>query len=490
MPSSVTAALQRALEARPEAIALVDRRRRLTYRELATEVDGAAAALNRRDVVAGTRVAASLPNGVDIVVAFLATLRLGAVWVGIHRAYTAAERQALLDDAEPTVYLTEPLAAAPVPGPLPPSTVAPTAPAAIAYTSGTTGAPKGAVHSQHNLVVAAAMTDQGGGGDRIGVCLPLTTLNLMILGAIQALVRGGTCVCMDRTDAVGVAEWVAEERIDRMSVPPTIAYDLLTSQDVAPSQLQTLVQLGVGAAHCPEGLDALYLERFGHPLRVGYGLTEAPSVVARQAPGTAGATGSDGSPVSAGIALPHLAVTIRDDEGACLSAGQRGEICVGAAPAGRWADLYTTMLGYWRKPDESREALRGGVLHTGDVGWLDGDANLFVMGRRAEVIVRGGVTIHPAEIERVVGDDPQVAECAVVGRTHPRLGEEVVVFVRPLPGEAFDAGEARARCAERLARHKVPAEFIIVDRLPRNAMGKVVRSDLHPSTGSATYGQR
>lgn len=507
-PQTVAAILERARAQEPGREALVGRHERYTYDELHQGVSRAAAALAELGVRPGDRVAAALPNHPDIVVAFLAVMNLGAIWVGVNRALAPPEKAYLLADAEVAVVLADPPAAAEIGGVRgrlgdlvhvvevdaadprsewatrvatcardgPPSAdVDPFGPAAIAYTSGTTGFPKGAVHSQHNLVVpAAALASSGAytGDVRHGVCLPLTILNLMVLSPLVAFALGACCVTVDVLDPVGLAGWIRAERIGALSAVPAVLHGLLTHPDVRPEDLTTLVLPGVGGAGCPDALRVLYRERFGRDVASGYGLTEAPAVVARQDPGAPLVPGATGR------ALPHLCITIRDEQGGALPRGETGEVCVGPVSDGRWAGVYTPFLGYWNRPEASAEALRGGVLHTGDIGQLDGSGTLLIRDRRADLIIRGGSNVYPAEVERVLHEDPGVVACAVLGRSDERLGERVVAVVQLKPGAAVGADDLRQRCLANLARYKVPDEITFIDELPRNSMNKVVKPAL------------
>ena len=136
------------------------------------------------------------------------------------------------------------------------------------------------------------------------------------------------------------------------------------------------------------------------------------------------------------------------------------------------------MLGYWKRPDESARALRGGRLHTGDLGRLDVRGRLYLVERKSELMIRGGSNIYPSEIERVLRLDPRVADCAAVPRPDERLGEVVIAFVEPAPGARPDPEALLALCRANLARYKVPQEIRVLDSLPRGAMGKVVRAVL------------
>lgn len=499
---SIDDALAVAVRDRADAEALVDRHERYTYRELDEAAGRAAAALAGRGVGRGDRVAAILPNTADIVVAFLGAMRLGAVWLGINRALARPEKEHLLADAEPSIVLADSEAWIEVrelhsdvvevqPGnphsewntilrgvagqEAPTVEIDPHAPAGIAYTSGTTGLPKGVVHSQHNLALVAAVRasqDDETPESRIGVMLPLTILNVVILAPLTAIHAGACCVTMDRIDPIGIAEWVGSERITSFGSVPTVLHDLLTHPDVRDDDLKTLTNPSVGGADCPEELRELYRERFGTEVRQGYGLTEAPMAVTLERPG------GPALPACVGPALPHVRITVRDETGAELPHGEVGEVCVEAAAEGPWAGVYTPMLGYWGRPEATKDAVRDGVLHTGDLGMLDADGNLFIKGRRGDVIIRGGANVYPAEVERVLHQDPRVAACAVLGRPDERLGERVVAYVQVADGETLDSEELRAHCAENLARYKIPAELRFVEDFPRTPMGKIRKVDL------------
>lgn len=503
-PTSIATVLDAGLAAHPERDALVGRHGRCTWAELDTTADRAAEVLVALGVGPGTRVAMALPNDVDIVVAFLACMRLGAIWLGVGLSLAPPEKAFLLEDSGAAVLLATPRVGAELRAVAPagvtivvvdpggpddewrdrldatdavrrPSVIDPHAPAAISYTSGTTGRPKGAIHSQHNLLVPGAVARARGQyrpEDRVGVVLPLTLVNLLSLGPLLAWQVGAPCVAIDRIDAPGLAGWIRDERVSAISTVPTIMHDLLTHPEVQADDLASLRVPGVGGADCPETFRALYRERFGREVTVGYGLTEAPTAVTMTDPDAAPVPGG------AGRALPHVRLSILDEDGAEVAPGEIGEICVGPAVDGPWAGVYTPMLGYWNRPDETATALRDGVLHTGDLGSIDRDGELRVVDRRNDLIIRGGANVYPAEVERVLHLDPRVAACAVVGRPDERLGERVVAFVQVAPGENLPPDELGALCAANLARYKVPEEIRFVDGFDRTAMGKIVKASL------------
>lgn len=505
---TVPEALAAAAARRPDAEALVGRHARLTYRELDDAVRRAAVVLAARGVTAGDRVAGSMANHTELVVAFLATMHLDAVWVGINRGLALPEQRYLLEDSGASVFVgdrelaaavtavrddlpelrvvldAEPgdpasewatLLAAADPHSAPQIDVDPFGPAAIAYTSGTTGRPKGVVHSQHNLLLVGAVGMAARPEDeRIGVLLPLTILNLMILGPVTAVQLGACVVCIDRVDPVGLAAWIRDERVSTLSAVPAIVHDLLTHPDVHPSDLAPLVRPGCGGGSTPDSFRRLYEERFGMRLTTGYGLTEAPTAVTVEDPALPPVPGGSGR------ALPHVDVTVRDEEGQTVPPGTVGEVCIGPTSEGDFAGTYTPMLGYWRRAGATAEALRDDVLRTGDLGYLTPEGDLMITDRKGDLIVRGGANVYPAEVERVLHEEPRVAACAVVGVPDERLGERVVAAVVVAEGANITDDELRAHCRASLARYKVPEVFLFVDELPRNAMGKVVKRDVVP----------
>jgi long-chain acyl-CoA synthetase len=483
----VPAALDRALSETPHAEALVDDSVRLTYARLDAAVKQAAAGLAGLGARPGDRVAASAGNGSGLVVAFLAAMRLGAIWVGINPALAPAEVEYLLDDSGTTVFIggpdrigrsspgarlrvddAEELIAAGAGLDPPEVAVDAFAPAAIAYTSGTTGRPKGAVHSQYNMMVVAtgaAGRTVPSASDRVGVCLPLALLNLMILGPLSALWAGAACVVSTRRDPAALVKWAIRERVTTMAVVPTILHDIVAHPDVDTAALFATLRPTVGGADCPPAWRRLFAEH-GLDVNQTYGLTEAPTTV------TAGHAGQpDGS---SGKALPHIRISVRDAADSELPPGEAGEICIEPTPDG----VYRTMLGYWGQPEATAVTLRGGVLHTGDVGCLDASGFLYVHDRGDDLILRGGANVYPAEVERVLAAHPGVAGVAVVGVPDERLGQRVVAAVEPSPGSALSEDILLQTCAAGLARYKVPDRIAIVDSLPRTSMGKVRRNQI------------
>ncbi len=499
MPATVADVFATPLAEDEDREALVTRSGRWSYGELDARCARAAGALADVGVRAGDRVAAVLPNEIDIIVAFHGAMRLGAIWVGINRALAPPEQSFLLADSQSTFLLCDGTIAgalAPHRSELPDlhavvdddqwrqavgstaprrdlAPVDPAAPAALAYTSGTTGRPKGAVHSQHNLLVpGGVLVDHRGYGPdlRKGDCLPLTILNMMVLTTLLAPQAGGTTVIMDQMHAEGVADWIRRERVTVWNGPPALLHSLVASDAVDDAALTTLREVWSGGSDLPEALRHRFAERFGLPVIGTYGLSEAPTVVSIDPP--------DGLHVerASGRVLPHLEIRVVDDDGTAARPGGLGEICLAPARSGRYADLYSPVLGYWNRPDASEEVTAGGVVHTGDIGLLDQDGWLHVRDRKNLLILRGGANVYPAEVERVLHAIDGVAGSAVTGVDDVRLGQRVVAAVELDAGATLTGADLAERCAGQLARYKVPERFEVVKALPRNAMGKIDRN--------------
>ncbi len=491
IPPSVVEVFDHVSAKEPGREALVTRSGRWSYGRLDTLCNRAAAALRSLGLRPGDRIAGCLPNDIDVVIAFHGAMRLGAVWLGINRVLAPPEKRYLIEDSGASLLLCDEVTAAEIGG-LPNVRVViaaddggewrdavtgafdesglqfgpvdPFAAAGIAYTSGTTGRPKGAVHSQYNMVMAAAtvaLTRGYGASLRKGDCLALTILNMQIVSSLVTAVAGGCAVVMDRNDPRGVADWIHREQVTVWNAPPALLQSFVTDDLIAAGDLATLEHVVVGGGPCPEPLRDAFAKKFGKPVLTTYGLSELPTTVSTDDPDGGHVLNASGRP------LPHLSVRIVD-----------GEICVAPQEEGPWAGAYRFMLEYLGHPEETADVLRGGLLHTGDLGYLDEHGYLHVEGRRTLVILRGGGNVYPAEIERVVSEHPAVAECAILGIPDERLGERVVGVVEVVHGSTLRESELFAHCSASLATYKVPESWRFVDKLPRNAMGKVVRHDL------------
>jgi len=482
-PSTVAGVLDPVLATAPDRAAVVAPDRTLSYAELDRAADRAAAALRGLGVAPGDRLGVRLPNDSRIVVLFHGAMRAGAVWVGVNRALTGDEQTVVLDDCRalltigcaPSVDRTcldeaqwaAALAAADPAGPA--VEVDPHAPAAIAYTSGTTGRPKGVVHSQHNLLVPGAVLVRERGYDaglRKADCLPLTILNLQVLSTLLVPQAGGTAVISDLRHASTVAPWLRDTGATVWNGVPPMLYDMAHDPDVDAAALDGLVEVWSGGDNLSEGIRAAFTGKFAPPLCGTYGLTEAPTIVAIEPRDRAHRPGGSGT------VLPHLRLEVPESDDGL------GELCLSAAPDGPNAGLYTPMLGYWENPEATAEALAGGRLRTGDIGTVD-DGEVRVHDRRKLMIVRGGANVYPAEVERTLQAIPGVVAAAVVGVPDERLGARVAAVVQTAEPDTPDAALLTERCRAALARYKVPERWhLTAAPLPRNAMGKIDRPRL------------
>src|SRR4051794_32050871 len=348
MAETIARVLDRPLTERPDAEAVVARSGRLTYRELDAAADRAAGAFAGLGLRTGDHVAVSLPNDLDVVVAFHGAMRLGLVWIGLNTALAGPEKAQILQDSGARFLLDGSVdwagLVATASGP-PAVDVDPHAPAGIAYTSGTTGLPRGVVHSQHNLLLPGTVLVAERGYDeslRKGDCLPLTILNLMVLTTLLTAQAGGCCVVMDRRDPAGVLDWVRDEAVTVWNGVPTQLYDLARSHAERRPDVVTLREVWSGGGDCSDALREEFLDAFGLLLRATYGLTEAPTVVSIDPVGQAWMAGASGR------VLPHLRVRVLDEAGNDAPAGGLGEVCVEATSTGEWASAWTPLLGEWR----------------------------------------------------------------------------------------------------------------------------------------------
>lgn len=467
------------LDAARERTALIDEWHSYSAGELLDRSTAVAQAISGR-----RRIMMMSGNCAESVILWLATMAAGGLWASANPRYGAAEQLALVrrfapdllvvdDGVDPMVTeasgaeviglcpggglseLGGALTAAGFPD------VDPDAPAAVGFTSGTSGRPRGVLHSQAGLLLAAQahlLLDKPAGP--IGVMLSTMVLNVMVLGPLQGLLANRTVVLANRTDGDYLARWFAEHRIAEIGVPPTIIHDLLDQFDRVGDDRMIPARVETGGAACSSELQRRFHAATGRHIVRAYGLTEGPATVAMCDPSR------PALPDCSGVAMPHVRLTIGTD----------GEICVSAALDGPLAGRYRPMLGYL--DDDSPVPVRHGVLHTGDLGRLDSEGRLFVTGRKSARIIRGGANISPAEVEEVLVSHPAVDDAVVFGVPDERLGEVVAAAITPADGESLDVEDLRSHTAASLARYKVPRFIIVLLEIPRNPGGKPDRDAL------------
>ena len=375
--------------------------------------------------------------------------------------------------------------------PLPALVVDPDADAAIMYTSGTTGKPKGAVQTQRNFTnflmqgvyVTMQMAAQAASSPAAAAPLPLATLltfPLFHVGGLQSFLlpytaAGGKIVLMYRWDAGEAVEIVEREAITAVAGVPTTMFELLEAAKAKGATLESLGGISSGATLVPPELVRRIDEQTSSRAAPGngYGLTETSgAAIANFGPAYVANPESVGKPIS-----PVIDVRIVVGDGTDAAVGEVGEI---------WLKGPTIVRGYLGRERETAEAFTDGWFHTGDLGRLDADGNLYVVDRLKDVIIRGGENVYAAEIEAALYEHPDVTEAAIIGVPDERLGENVGAVVRLRPDSTLDGDGIRAHVADRLAAFKVPAHVWIVDEsLPRNASGKVLKRELRERVQSS-----
>jgi long-chain acyl-CoA synthetase len=449
-------------------------------------------ALRRLGVSPGDRVVVLLPNCPEVLQAYGAILKLGAVIVPVVFLLGPAEVRHILAHAEPRVVITAPelsdkidgwrgaviLVGGEAPGAFRWEALtahepdrfelvdrAPEDIAVILYTSGTTGQPKGVALSHKNLLANARASASLYELDREQWALAVLPLShsygLTVMNAGNILGTRGVLLRWFNPELV--LETIQRYRVQQMAGVPTMYVYLLNYPEAERFDTSSMRLWGSGAAPLPVEIVEPFEKRFGGRIQEGYGLTEASPVVSAHRYSGQRKLGSVGQPI------PGVEVTIRDDDDRALPADEVGEVSVRGQ---------NVMLGYYKMPEETARTIRQGWLRTGDMGRLDRDGFLYIVERKKDLIIRGGFNIYPREVEEVLYAHPTVAEAAVVGRPDPLMGEEVLAFVVARRGETASPDAIIAFCQERLAKFKCPREVRVMDSLPKSPIGKILRKEL------------
>ena len=456
-------ALDRTVRRRGNAPALFAADATLTWRELAQRAGGVARRLVEQGLEPGDRVAVLLPNGWRFAVALLGGLMAGATVSPLNPKLAAAERARILADLRPRIVLD---AIGEETGDWS-RLLEPRAPALILYTSGSTGRPKGAVLS-HAALDAALVSWAGPVMGLTGTDCVLATLPLShsfgINGALLAPILAGARVAIVEsfTPAAALAA-IAQHGVTVFPGVATMFRRLLDTPALDPSELTTLRIAVSGAAPCPWDLAQEWRARTGVRILRGYGMTELFRPISYRADDARDLPESIGRPV------PGVELRIVDDAGRPQPPGETGEL---------WIRSPAVMEGYLEAQEETRAVLADGWFRTGDLASISSDGFVAIAGRKKELILRGGYSVVPAEVEAVLLAHPAVAEAAVVGEPHPDLGEEVVAFVTLRAGAPVDPAALIAHCRERLAGYKYPRRVTVLDALPKSATGKVLKTQL------------
>jgi long-chain acyl-CoA synthetase len=496
--------VRRSAAERGAAEALVEGGRRLTWAELDALVDRAAAGYADRGLVAGDRVAVQLRNGIDWLLATVGALRAGLVVVPVNTAYTEPETAHLLTDSGARLLVTAdggadvagvPVCAGPpsADGPPPPAPDDPAALAVLAYTSGTTGRPRGAMLSHAALLAnqqqCLALTPAPvRPDDRVLIVLPLFHVYGLNAGFGLVAATGACAVLVPEFDPVATLRLMVEEEVSAVPGAPPMYAAWLAVADAAGSDaalrraFAAVRTATCGAAPLPAAVFAGMRDRAAVPVWEGYGLTEAAPVLASTL-----ATGRAKAECIGGP-LPGVELVLRDtaggpaagpDPGSRQRPGvfgdpygdeehdQAGELCA------RGPNLFA---GYW--PDGADGPDADGWLLTGDIAYRDADGDLRLVDRRRDLVLVSGFNVYPGEVERVLDTHPGVAESAVIGIPDARTGEAVHAVVVRAAGDPVGEAELLDHARASLARFKVPTAVHFVPELPHSLAGKVSRARL------------
>jgi len=343
------------------------------------------------------------------------------------------------------------------------------APASLLYSSGTTGFPKGVTLTQSNIssnIATAAKCSGYRPDDRLAVFLPLFHVYGQNYIMNAAVLAGATLALFRRFVPDQVLEAIGRERITMFFGVPTIFIALL-SMDLSKYDLSSIRYEMSAAATMPEEISRRWTERFGRRVYEGYGLTECSPFACYN-------DLVEHRFGSVGRAVEGFELAIFDEADREVPRGEWGEIVI-RGPG--------VMKGYWNRPEDSAQALRGGWLHSGDIGRMDADGYVFIVDRVKDMINLSGFKVWPAEVEQYLYKLPQVQEVAVYGLPHPEKGEQVVAAVVPRPGQPLTADEVIAYCRANIAAYKVPARVDIVSELPKSPTGKILKRVLRDQAG-------
>ena len=502
------ALLARAALRRPDAEAVVDGRRRLTYAELDARAAEAARGFARLDVARGDRVLLVVRNRLEHVIAYWALQKLGAVAVPVNFRLAANELRYVLEDSAAKLALFEESTAGPTleaaaatatrlvfvgdgtptglggrtdilrfdalldraqPGPAlaPPDE---TDLSLILYTSGTTGRPKGVprTHKNHYAGAMAHVIQCGytWGERTLGVMPLYHTMGIHALTSMAAI--NGCFVCQPDWSSAGALRLIADERLTALYLIPTLFWELTHAPELARTDVASVRKLAFAGAPMLAPLTEACAKTFHPDVFVNhYGSTEIytfsihPDV--RVKPGSAGRPG-----IHSSLRVVTASGERRVGPDEVAAPRVKGEIIASLESDEAFA-------GYWNRADADAKALREGWYFTGDMGWIDGDGDLWVAGRVDDMIISGGENIHPVEIEDVLARHAGVRDVAVIGEPDEKWGERVVAFVVASDALTAEALDQHCRASGDLANFKRPRRFVFVAEIPKTASGKILR---------------
>jgi long-chain acyl-CoA synthetase len=460
-----------AVAAHAERPALVGETGTLTYAEIGRRADAATALLVERGVEPGDRVALMLPNGPAFVAAALGTWRLGAILVPLNGLLAPPEVEARLEASTPRVFLQDEgelgIESEPSAGPL---ERAGADPAVILFTSGTSGRPKGAILTHGSLHAAARNAADAldlGPDDVVLGAAPFSHVLGLATGVLSTLLSGSAIAVVRRFEAERTLALMTETGTTILLGVPTMCIALCQAARSA-ERLPPVRIAHVGGAAVPVEVARDFERVFGGEVYEGYGLTELSGIATTYLRGQTPRPGSVGTPLG-GTELRIVSLG-----GKPLPSGEVGEVQFRGP---------SVIPGYWEDPQATAETIDSDRwLSTSDLGYVDGDGYLFLVDRKKDLILRGGYSVYPREVEEALYAHPDVLEAAVVGIPDETLGEEVAAVVVARPGASPSADEIQAWTKERVAAYKYPRRVIFVEELPKGPTGKILKRAIDTST--------
>jgi long-chain acyl-CoA synthetase len=488
--------LEASAKARPDHTALRLNQFALSYAQLDRAARGLARALRQRGIGPGERVAVMIPNVPEFSIAYFGILYAGCTVVPLNVLLSAPEVAYHLQDSEARLVIAHPVFAEPArkgateakvslllssggnageetlvtmahgdPAELVHETGASDT-AVILYTSGTTGKPKGAELTHSNLFLNCAVVVPKLlpiGQDHVALAvLPLFHSFGQTCIQNASIASGGTFTLLPRFSPEEALATMERDRVTLFAGVPTMYFAILHHPE-KPRDLSSLRYCMTGGAAMPVEVMRAFEERYRVPILEGFGLSETSPVASFTMLDRPRTPGSIGHPVWG------VEMAIFDELDRRLPDGERGEICVRG---------HNVMKGYWKRPDATKEALRNGWFHTGDIGIRDSTGSYTIVDRKKDMIIRGGFNVYPREVEEVLYAHPAVLEAAVVGVAHESHGEEVKAVLALRPGHTLTAPEVIAYCKERLAAYKYPRLIEFRDTLPKGPTGKILKREL------------
>jgi fatty-acyl-CoA synthase len=506
---TIGANLERTVAAHPDREALVVRHQgvRLTYAQFGERVDRVARALVASGLEPGDRLGIWAPNCAEWVLVQYASAKAGVILVNVNPAYRTSELEYVLNQSgcrllvaarafktsdyvamveevaprcaplERTVFLDSPgweelLADGDDEAVELPAGLQLDDPINLQYTSGTTGFPKGATLTHHNILNNGFFVGEACGytpEDRICIPVPFYHCFGMVMGNLGATTHGACMVVPAPAFEPGATlEAVQEERCTSLYGVPTMfiaELDLPDFEDYDLSSLRTGIMAG---SPCPVEVMRKVMDRMHMSgVTICYGMTETSPVSTQ----TGAGDDVEHRTGTVGRVHPHVEVKIVDPvDGTIVERGQPGELCTRG---------YSVMLGYWNEPDKTADAIdRAGWMHTGDLATMDADGYVKIVGRSKDMIIRGGENVYPREVEEFLHTHPDIADVQVVGLPDEHYGEEIAAFVIARQGAQLDAEGVREFCRGRIAHYKVPRYVIGVDEFPMTVTGKIQKFKL------------